>query len=388
MARPRGSLKRKAIWAFRRRVNEALSNVDDLTGVPESQRARLRPKVCKSTCRTRAANNYIAQIMMPVIFGLLILSIVALAIAATAWMQYWSQGSGSEFLGLGIVFGLILMNAIVAYVQNFSGRYRGSRVIYHFFNLGVFAYISSLLTYSIVKESWVVYIIGASIAPNGYLIATRVIATLRGRLMSRRSTRPESLYDAVALLMLDTAALVSRERRNWQSGKVSRRIVARIEDLARACERSIALRSRIGRWHADVFSETAVEALRVAHVVREHKKMIACASKAGDFDDVARSLANGVEALLESNRGKLLENAPDAILKDRLKVLVRHVFPVVILVVAAIILPLVPTISAQDKLADSVRLTLIVAAVLALVAPRNESSTRILDLLGKTMPSK
>lgn len=325
---------------------------------------------------------------MPEIIGLLFLSIAALAFAATAWTQYWSNADGSEPIGFGVLLGIFLMYAVVGCAQIFPGRYRGSRAIYHFFNLGLFSYISSLLTYLIVKESWVAYIIGTAIAPNGFLIATRVVVTLRGRLMSRRPTRPESLYDAAALLMLDTAALVSRERRNWQSGKVARRIVTRIEDLARACEHSIALRPRIGRWHADVFSQTAVEALRVAHVVREHKKMIACASKPEDFDDVVKSLASGVEALLASNRGKLLENAPDAILKDRLKVLVRHIFPVVILVAAAVILPLVPPISSQDKLADSIRITLIVAAVLALVAPRNESSTRILDLLGKTMPSK
>ncbi|MGX1760050.1 hypothetical protein ACWIG5_24590 [Streptomyces lydicus] len=89
-----------------------------------------------------------------------------------------------------------------------------------------------------------------------------------------------------------------------------------------------------------------------------------------------------------NDRSKLLENAPDAVLKQRLTLMARHMFPVLLLTAAAIALPLVPPISDQAKIADSVRWTFIVAAVLALIAPRSDSSAKILDVLGKSMSSK
>ncbi|MFB7078803.1 hypothetical protein [Streptomyces sp. NPDC056308] len=381
------SLHRDARTRFRNAVEEALAEVNDLAGIGDAQRQLLRRKVRRSVGRSRAKRRYYTALWMPFIQLTLFSLMGGLVVATSAFLGMWNYASrASEVLG-GLLVGMILFVATVLGLRAVNGRGRRNRILKRVLFLSFVAYPVFSGTYSVVSESWVAYTAGAAIAPISFFTLA-LLFELAVRKFARRRVLPDTVYNRTAMTMLEVAALISRSREEWQSSAVSRRVVAALEDLAMVCQEALALRSRIGRWHADVFSQTAVEALRIAHVVREHKKLIACASGPGDFDAVVISLTNGVTALLVNDRNKLLENAPEAVLKDRVKQLVRHVMPVILLIVAAIVLPLVPPISDQGKVADSIRLTFIVAAVLALVAPRSESATRILDVLGKATSPK
>ncbi|WP_158708446.1 hypothetical protein [Streptomyces sp. NRRL S-244] len=382
------SLRREANATFRRVVSEAVAAVDDLPGLDDTQRNVLRRKVRRSVSRSRGANRYRVRLWYPVVNFIVVASMLGLIAATSAWMKHWNREPDGGEIGIGLAIGFILLSAVVLVPSKTSGQNRRNRLLKQFFFLAFVAYPSSILTYALTQDPWVSYIAGAAIIPISIFISSLFVVTIMGKVMRRRPVSADSVYDRTALAMLETAALVSRSRSEWQSSTVSRRVVAAIEDLARTCQGGLSLRSRVGRWHADVFSRTAVEALRVAHVVREHKKLIVCASSAEDFDKVAISLSSGLDALLANDRSKLLEHAPDVVLKERVRVVVRHLIPVVLLIAAAVILPMIPPLSGQDKVADSVRLTFIVAAVLALVAPRSESSTRILDTLSKATSSK
>ncbi|WP_406007743.1 hypothetical protein OG440_17445 [Streptomyces sp. NBC_00637] len=324
---------------------------------------------------------------MPVIQLTLFALMFGLAAATSAFLNLWSESTQAAEVFVGLLIGIILFFIFALSLRVMKGRGRKNRFLRRFLFISFAVYPSFSATYSVVSESWVAYTVGAAIVPISFFAAVFFFELWMYK-FARRRVLPGSVYNRTALVMLETAALVSRSRLEWQSSGVSRRIVAALEDLAGACQDTLAIRSRIGRWHADVFSQTAVEALKVAHVVRRHKKLIACASGPSDFDRVSVSLANGVSALLVNDRNKLLENAPEVVLKDHVRQLIRHIVPVLLLIAAAIVLPLVPPISDQGKVADSIRLTFIVAAVLALVAPRNESSTRILDVLGKATSPK
>lgn len=360
--------------------------MDDISGLDDAQRRVLRAKVRRSVSRARAASRYGTSLWMPVILLMLMLLMTGLAAATSKLLQHWSKTPHSNDVWIGLLIGFASLFLLTTALKGVTGRYRRNIVLKRFLILAFAVYPSFSVTYSVVNESWIAYTSGAAITPISFFVATLVFTLVRRT--ARRPVAPDTVYDRTAEAMLETAALVSRSRTEWYSGKVSRRVVLALEDLARTCQDTLSLRSRIGRWNADVFSQTAVEALRVAHVVREHKKMIVCASGPSDFDEVAVSLTNGLNALLANDRNKLLENAPDAVFKDRVKEIVRHVVPVVLLIAAAVILPMIPPISGQEKVADGIRLTFIVAAVLALVAPRSESSTRILDVLSKATSPK
>ncbi|MFF0714698.1 hypothetical protein ACWEVM_26985 [Streptomyces bauhiniae] len=360
--------------------------MDELSGIDEMDRRILRAKVRRSVSRSRATSRYYSALWMPVILIMLAILITGLTTATSQLLQYWNHSSDPSDVWIGLLIGYASLVAITAILKRVHGRFRRNIILKRFLILAFAAYPSFSATYSVVNESWIAYTTGAAIVPISFFIATFIFTTISKP--AKRPVAPDTVYDRTAEAMLETAALISRSRTMWHSSKVSRRAVLAVEDLARTCQSTLALRSRIGRWNADIFSQTAVEALRVAHVVREHKKPIVCASAPQDFDDVAASLVSGLTALLSNDRDKLLENAPAAIFKDRVKEILRYVFPVVLLTAAATFLPMVPPISGQEKIADSIRLTFIVAAVLALVAPRSDSSTKILDVLSKATSPK
>lgn len=374
----------QAMAAYRSVVNEALADFDELPGVDAAHRQSLRSEVRRIVSRRRALTRYYTRLWMPyILLGLLIVTVV-LAMATNAWIELWGGGA-SQALAIGAVCGpvfFLLLSALTG-----RGGYFDAFLPPLFFSL-ILAYVAIMATYPITKEKGLIPVAGFALFSVAFIV---VFAAFTARLAMARRGRPplaNSIYAGAATEMLWVASLVSQSRSEWRSRKEARGIIREIEQLARTCEVSLSLRSRIGMRHRDVFAETAVEALRIAHVVRQHKKVIACAASADDYERVAVSLSNGLHALLVNDRSKLLENAPDAVLRQRLKLIARHLYPVVLLATAAIVLPLVPAISDQAKIADSIRWTFIVAAVLALIAPRSDSAAKILDVFGKSMPSK
>ncbi|WP_159050388.1 hypothetical protein [Streptomyces cellostaticus] len=376
--------RRAAIGASRRFIQDTMQAVDDLPGLDPMQRRLLRVDVRRAICRPRAKTTYFTQLWMPVYFLLSAMSAIGVLIGTSAW----TKGLESKLITVGFTAGAASTIVIMFIAKRLNGRYRRSRLLKIYLQSSFMLYLFSFLAYSALRQPWTGVTLSAASIPMTLFIGVYSYSIFVAVGMRRQSVSAGTIYGRAARSMLETAAFISRNRSKWDSARVARKAVAAIEDLGRTCQDTLALRSRIGVWHADVFSQTATEALRVAHLVREHKKLIVCASTEDDFERVAISFSNGLAALLQNDRSKLLENAPEAVRKERFKILIQHLLPVVLFTTAAITLPMVPPISNQDKIAESVRLTFIVAAVLSLVSPRSDSSTRILDVLGKALPSK
>ncbi|MEU6326746.1 hypothetical protein ABZ851_05570 [Streptomyces sp. NPDC047049] len=374
----------RAIAAYREVVNEALADFDELPGVDAAHRQALRSEVRRIVSRPRALRRYYTRLWMPYILLGLLIATAVLAVATHAWIELWGGGAGKS-LAIGALCGPVFFFGAAGLAQGIG--YFDAFVRPFFLSL-ILAYAAIMTTYPMTKEKSLVPVAGIALFSLSFIVVFTVFTAIVGMVRRGRPPLTNSIYAVAAAQMLEVASLVSQSCPEWRSRKDARYLISEIEQLARTCEDSLSLRSRIGMQHRDVFTETAVEALRIAHVVRQHKKIIACAASADDYERVAVSLSNGLHALLVNDRSKLLENAPDAVLKQRLKLIARHLFPVLLLTAAAIALPLVPPISDQAKIADSVRWTFIVAAVLALIAPRSDSSAKILDVLGKSMPSK
>ncbi|MFG2263006.1 hypothetical protein [Streptomyces sp. NPDC048720] len=377
-----------AIAAYRRTVNEELSAVEALPGLDPVERYRLRKDVRRSVCFSRASYRYFLHRKMNLILFCCFFLAFLLGLLAQVWFDRENSFVDPSGTVVGGVFGLLSFSIVMQVTRRIKGKRRSATAARIFVLLSFVAYISSLVVYPVAGGAWSTFVAGVATFPMAVSLVSRAVFVFYRHIVRVRLVRPDCINISVALAMLQTAALVSESQSEWNHPKVSRRVVMELEDLARTVESNFSLPYRIGRWNPELFSQTSVEALRVAHVVRRHKKVIVCASSASDFEKVALSLTSGVQALLSNDRAKLLESAPDAVRKERVRMIIKHVFPVILLIAAAIILPLVPPISGQEKIADSMRLTFIVAAVLALVAPRNDSSTRILDTLGKAMPSK
>ncbi len=374
----------QAMAAYRRVVDEALADFDEIPGIDAAHRQSLRSEVRRIVSRPRALNRYYTRLWLPYILLGLLIGTAVLAVATHAWIDLWGGGSG-DVLAIGAACGPVFFFAVAGLARRMG--YFDIFLLPFFFSL-ILAYVAIMATYPITKERVLIPVAGVALFSVAFVAVFAAFAVILAIVKRGRPPLANSIYAVAAVDMLWVASLVSQSRSEWRSRKDARYIIYEIERLARTCEDSLSLRSRIGRRHRDVFAETAVEALRIAHVVRQHKKVIACAVSANDYERVSVSLSNGVHALLMNDRSKLLENAPDAVLKQRLKLIARHMFPVLLLTAAAITLPLVPAIADQAKIADSIRWTFIVAAVLALIAPRSDSAAKILDVLGKSMPSK
>ncbi|MEU6274705.1 hypothetical protein ABZ871_20175 [Streptomyces populi] len=356
----------------------------DLPGIDTAQRRALRTKVRRIVCRPRATTLYLTRIWTPIYWVISMMTVLG-ALTGTAIL---TKGLEKDLAAIGALSGVCSTGLTILVSSRLNGRYRRSRLLRIYLQASFLLYFFSVLAHSALKQSWTGVTAAAAAFPMALFIAVFTYSIFVAVLVRRRLGTTGNIYGRAARSTLETAAYIARNKTRWDSSRVSRKAVAAIEDLARAYQDTLALRSRIGLWHADVFSQTATEALRIAHLVRGHKKLIVCASAETDFQRVAESLTGGLTALLENDRATLLANAPEATRKENLKILIKHLMPVVLFTSAAIVLPMIPPISNQEKIAESVRLTLIVAAVLSLVAPRNDSSARILDIVGKAMPSK
>ncbi|MEW2302706.1 hypothetical protein AB0958_22500 [Streptomyces sp. NPDC006655] len=378
----------RAIERSRIIVEDALDDVADLPDMDPAQRQFLRTQVLRTVSRTRAARIYRTTLWSPVYWTIVLAFTSGFGIATYAWMRRESREVNPSGIGFGVALGFLSLFLMSVRLRRLETRYQSAFLQKAYYYSSYMIYPLSGISYSATKASWAPYVAGAAVVPMSMFATGLLVVVQIGISVRRRAVRTDTIYAAASYAMLQSAALAYRSRGGWYLGAVSRRVTASLEDLARICQDNLTLRKRFGVAHPEVFSQTALEALRVAHLVRQHKIIIVCASGPGDFERVAVSLRDGLQALLANDRSKLLENAPDAVRKERVKVIMRHFLPVLLFIAAAIILPIVPPVSDQGKIADSIRITFIVAAVLALVAPNSDSSSRILEVLGKAMPSK
>ncbi|MGA5363926.1 hypothetical protein [Streptomyces purpurascens] len=204
------------------------------------------------------------------------------------------------------------------------------------------------------------------------------VASALRKWVTRPVLRP---YDLLLLALVDACAETHTHRSTWFLRR-SRKVVERaLGKAARHAE--IAVPASIfpgGRGPARADTQ------RLASVIRRHRTPIARASGPASFDLVVQSLSSGVLALIDDDWEALTAAAPPVTALSRLRRVAAAVWPAAVLVAAAVALPWIPAVAQAPAVADGVRVTLIITAVLGLVLPRESSAkTSILDAFDKAM---
>ncbi|MEU5544755.1 hypothetical protein AB0G85_20520 [Streptomyces sioyaensis] len=191
-------------------------------------------------------------------------------------------------------------------------------------------------------------------------------------------------HDLLLLAMIDVCATTHRRRDTWFADSARTEVVRAIEAAARTAEAAF----RTGLIPSPRYL-VRNDALRLAAVIRQHKKPILRATGPSAFDRVTESMWSGVVALIEDDWAALTAAAPPVTAATKLRRFASRIGPQAVLLGAAFAIPLVPAVAEEPAVASSVRVTLIVTAILGLALPR-ESSARapILDVLGKALPFK
>ncbi|QTZ90731.1 hypothetical protein [Streptomyces auratus] len=192
-------------------------------------------------------------------------------------------------------------------------------------------------------------------------------------------------YDLLLLAMIDVCATTHRRRDTWFTDTARTEVARAIETAARTAEKAAPRPGLMAGTRHVVRND----ALRLAAVIREHKKPILRASGPSSFDRVTESMWSGVVALIEDDWATLTAAAPPVTAATKLRRFASRIGPQTVLLGAAFAIPLIPAVAEAPAVASSVRVTLIVTAVLGLALPR-ESPARapILDVLGKALPFK
>ncbi|MEW1569244.1 hypothetical protein AB0454_40580 [Streptomyces sp. NPDC093509] len=193
-------------------------------------------------------------------------------------------------------------------------------------------------------------------------------------------------YDHVALFLLGTAAAIRRERRRWHDDRQVTSWRASLEIVAIQVERDASLSRRTGIAEGSAHMELREEALRIAAVVRSHKRALAEAHSPRHVDAVVASLVDGLRAFCAGDRTALLANAPDQVPPRviRFTRAALRVAPAAVLISAGILLPLVPAV-AHSELASNLRWYLIVIGAIMFVTTREDLAAKISEAVAKVL---
>ncbi|GGX89891.1 hypothetical protein [Streptomyces anandii] len=199
--------------------------------------------------------------------------------------------------------------------------------------------------------------------------------------MVRPVLRP---YDLLLLGLVDVCEVTHAHRGTWFQERSRRAVERALEKAARKAETALPARPFPGGR-----GPARADTLRLAAVVRQHRTPIARAGGPASFDVVTKSLWAGVLALIDDDWETLTAAAPPVTALSRLRRTAAAVWPPVVLLTAAVALPLIPAVAQAPDVAGGVRVTLIITAVLSLVLPRDSSAkASILDAVGKALSSR
>ncbi|MEU7564305.1 hypothetical protein [Streptomyces eurythermus] len=191
-------------------------------------------------------------------------------------------------------------------------------------------------------------------------------------------------YDLLLLSLVDVCEVTQAHRATWFRERSRKAVERALETAARKAETALPARP-----FPDGRGPARADTLRLAAVIRQHRTPIARAGGPASFDTVTKSLWTGVLALVEDDWETLTAAAPPMTTLSRLRRTAAAVWPPVVLLTAAIALPWIPAVAQAPDVANGVRVTLILTAVLSLVLPRDSSAkTAILDALNKAMSSR
>lgn len=304
--------------------------------------------------------------------------------------------------GAGIASGIIVVPpavlALTAYVLAPSMRYLFERLLlYPLF--GAAALVFLFLAVTIWEPDPDTSASGASTAASlvdaaatSALVASGIIVIATGILASNfwltlyfdsRRCHP---YDHITLFLLGTAAAIRRERRRWHDDRQVTRWRGSLEIVAIQVERDASLSRRTGIAEGSAHVELREEALRIAAVVRSHKRALAEAHSPGHVDAVVVSLVDGLTAFCAGDRTALLANAPDQVAPrvNRFTRAALRAVPAAVLIAAGILLPLIPAV-AHSGLASNLRWYLIVIGVIMFITTREDLVTKISEAVAKVL---
>ncbi|MEW2509066.1 hypothetical protein [Streptomyces sp. NPDC046870] len=188
-------------------------------------------------------------------------------------------------------------------------------------------------------------------------------------------------YDLLLLGLVDACEVTRAHRGTWFEERSRKAVERALEKAARKAETALPARP-----FPDGRGPARADTLRLAAVIRQHRTPIARASGPTSFDVVTKSLWTGVLALITDDWETLIAAAPPVTALSRLRRTAAAVWPPVVLITAAVALPWIPAVGQTSDVANGVRVTLIMTAVLSVVLPRDSSAkASILDALSKAL---
>jgi hypothetical protein len=188
-------------------------------------------------------------------------------------------------------------------------------------------------------------------------------------------------YDLLLLGLVDACAMTHAHRGTWFLKRSRKAVERALENAARRAETAVPARPFPGGH-----GPARTDVLRLAAVIRCHRTPIARASGPASFDLVAQSLWSGVIALIDDDWEALTAAAPSVTALSRLRRASAAVWPPAVLLAAAVALPWIPAVAQAPAVANEVRVTLIITAVLGLVLPReSDARASILDAFNKAV---
>ena len=165
-----------------------------------------------------------------------------------------------------------------------------------------------------------------------------------------------------------------------------RSLISELEMLAREAERFGT--PRVPWWDRATRRRVLLDGLRLATVIRAHKRKVMTAMSAEDFEAVARSLAGGAVAWARNDLPTMLRDAPDLTLPRTLSTLIIRIGPAAVLVASSIILPLLPPLNKTAQATINFRVALLIAAVLSLTTSAAQLPDYMRTVVEKTILPK
>lgn len=187
--------------------------------------------------------------------------------------------------------------------------------------------------------------------------------------------------DFLLARLIPTVSTFYRARSTWHHAAICKRLRFRLLEMAR--EVSVTrVRTRRTNFTLEwrIRREIKVENLRLAAVLRQHADSLAKAGRQGEYDQICDSLLAGLVAASHDDWDALLEHAPEITNKSLVVRLATRLTPAVILLAAALLVPLLP---AFRESGDSIRGVLLPMAGLAAVGASESVTGPVRSLLEK-----
>lgn len=210
------------------------------------------------------------------------------------------------------------------------------------------------------------------------LLAT-VSALARVRAQPRLSRRPRSPVpgDVALVNLLNLAYFCARSAGQWDEEQARRRILRECERVAAGAELELLGSDHFAlRGDRQTLGWAAEQSARHAATLRALKRRLLQASRREQYDAFVGAQIELLAAAVEGDWVKLTSAEAPPRRQRRLRRAVTALVPSVLLAAAAFALPEIPGLADDPAAADSIRASLLVAALLALVAQISPASER------------